>query len=452
MRSVLKTKSASARIARAMGIFSGVKVINILCSLARNKAIAWFVGPAGMGLVVLFNSILDLISQTSRLSIDQSVQRDISQCAECNAGTTITVVRRWALWLGLAGSVITCAMSPLLSLWSFDTFSHWPVFCLLSLVPVCLTYSVCTTAQNQGLRRFKAVALSNIVGSVAGLVLAIPLIIWLRIDSIAWVVLVYGITAFAGAYAFRPRIKNVKLSHNEIVLRGRSFIRLGSQITLATFVTQAFNYLFVLVLNTYASTDTLGLYQSGYTLMNSYVGIIFMAMLVEYYPRLSATAHSPRRLTIAVSHQARLTLTVMTPLLCLLIVLINPVIRLIYSDTFLAVIPYVVAGCVGVVLRATSWCMAYVILARGDGKAYLTTEITSAAIGFALNVAGYFFGGLLGLGIAYIIWFGMYTAIVCIICKRRYDVTFSPKAMWLSLLCFALTSATAVVYLLTAWN
>ncbi len=431
-----------------MGIFSGVKVIGILCSLVRNKLIAWLVGPAGLGLVILYNSILDLIGQSTRLSIDQSAQRDISQAASADAPRTVAVVRRWAVWLGLAGMAATCALSPLLSLWSFDSFSHWPSFCLLSVVPLCLTISACITAENQGLRRFRAVAASNILGAVGGLALSVPLIVWLRIDSIVWIILVYGLFSFAGAWLYRPRLPRVAIPNNEVVAEGKSFIRLGARITLATIASQAFAYVFIIFLNTYASTDTLGIYQAGFTLMNSYVGIIFTALWVEYYPRLAAHAHSARRLSIAASHEVRLTLTLLTPCLCLLIVLVNPVVRIIYAADFLAAIPYIVVACVGVVFRATSWCLAYVILARGDGRSYLVTEICSNVIGLALNIAGFLLGGFLGLGIAYTVWYAIYTLLVAGVCSRRYGVRYTGTTTPTITIATVLTTLTASLYLI----
>lgn len=444
----LKAKSASGRIVRAMGIFSGVRIVGILCALVRNKLIAAFIGPAGIGLVMLYNSVVDLVGQTTRLSIDQSAQRDVSQSGGRDAAVTVAVVKRWALWLGLGAMVVMCALSPLVSLWTFETFDRWPTFCWLSVVPLCITYANCINAGNQGLRRFRAVALSNVIASVVGLAVSVPLIIWLRIDSILWIVITYGVVTWLGAWMFRPRFGKVKLSVREVVDRGRGFIRLGALITFAMFVTQATSYLFILFLNTFGSVSTLGVYQAGYTLMNSYVGIIFTALFVEYYPRLSAMAHSPRRLSLAASHEVRLTLAILTPLLCLLIVLANPVIRLIYSSDFLGIVPYVVIASVGVVFRVVSWCMAYVILARGDGRAYVVTETVSAFSGLALNIAGYIFWGYIGLGVAYVANYLVYTVVVLMICRFRYRVAYDRRTVLTAVASCVLLAAVALLYLL----
>lgn len=440
--------SASTRIARALGIFSGVKILTILCSLVRNKIISVVIGPAGLGLMGLFNGIVDLVSQASRLSMDQSAQRDISQASKASAATVITVVRRWSFWLGMGGSILTCAISPLLSLISFDTVHHWPTFCLLAIVPIFYTFSACTYAENQGLRRFRALALSSILGHIVALIAAIPLIILLGIKSIAIIIVLYAVITGMAAWIFRPRIDKVAMATSEIVQRGKNFIKIGAQITIALVVNQTVAYAFILFINGMYSTDVLGIYQAGYQVMNSYVGIIFTVLWIEYFPRLSSLAHSPKRMALTVSHQTNLMLTVLVPLLALLVILVQPVVRLVYSSEFLPVTPYIVLACIGVVFRTSSYCLAYVVLARGDGKTYLLTEISSSVFGFAVNIAGFFLGGFLGLGIAYIVWYAFYTILLMSVCKRRYGVTLAPRTKTLVIQAAVILGLVSSLYLI----
>lgn len=431
-----------------MGLFSGLKVLIILCSLIRNKVIAWAVGPAGLGLVGLYNGLVDLISQSSRLSIDQSAQREIASASHEGADRAITVLRRWALWLGLAGTFLTCVLSPLLSYISFDTYSRWPVFCLLSVVPFFYTLAACINTENQGLRHFKQVASATFFGNIVSLVVTVPLIILFRINSIAWIIAIYAVINGLFAFYYRPRIRKIVLPLTQIVREGRIFIKLGIQITVAMVFTQVFSYGFVLFINWYASTDVLGIYQSGFQVMNSYVGIIFTVLWVEYYPRVSALAHSPRRLSVAASHQTALALRFMAPLLCLLIIFARIFIPIVYSESFLPIVPYIVLACIGVVLRLTAACMAYIILARGDGRTYMFTEISSSLVGVLVNIAGYVYGGFAGLGIAYIVWYAVYAAMVTIICRQRYNVNYSRQTWLVILLSVALTTLVALIYLL----
>lgn len=436
--------AASGAILRAMSIFSGVKVVTILASLIRNKLIAVFVGPAGMGLVVLFNSIVDLVGTSTRLSIDQSAQRDIAGGSRRDLPVTVAVVRRWSLWLGLLGSAVMVALSPVLSIVSFGNAGRWPVFCLLAVVPACVTVANCSIAVNQGMRRFGRVASGTIVGSVAGLVAAVPLILLLRLQSIQWIIVAYGLSTLLGAWMFRPRVEHVDLPRSEVVARGRDFVRLGAFITLSTVITQAVSYVFVLYLNNAASTAVLGIYQGGYTLVNTYVGVVLAGIWMEYYPRLSAMAHSPRRTGIAVNHELAVVLKVLTPVLMLFIALAPFIVRLIYASSFEAMLPYITIAAVGVVLRAVSWCLGFVILAAGDGRMYIVTESVSALTGLICNVVGYRYGGFTGLGISYIVWYGIYTAVIAAVVSRR-GVSLRRSTALAAAASLALTALTAAL-------
>ncbi len=444
-----KLHSTSVTIVKAMGMFSGVKMVMILCSIIRNKLIAWLIGPAGMGLVVLYNSIVELVATASRLSIDQSALRDIASSSREHSPRVVKTVYRWSVVLGLAGSAAMCAMSPLLSYWSFGTTERWPIFCLLSIAPFCLTIASILNIINQGLRRLSQAAKSTFVGAILGLIISVPLIIWLRIESIEWIILTYGVSGVVGALIFRARLPRVKMTTREIYHGGANFIRLGFKMTLAALVSYIANYIFILFLKNYSSTAILGMYQSGYTLINTYVSVVLTGIWAEYFPRLAAQAHSPRRMAVSASHEITVAMWVLMPFLCCFVALGGFAIQLIYSSAFLDVLPFVTIGSVGVILRAASWSVSYIILARGDGNIYILTETLSSFVGLGLNIGGYVIAGFPGLGFSYILWYGFYTVLVALICRRRYGVRLNNKSIRLAFIALTVVAAAvaAAIYL-----
>lgn len=58
---------------KAMGLFGGVQVMGILCSIIRTKLVALWIGPVGIGLFGLFNNALEMISTGTNLGIRSSV-------------------------------------------------------------------------------------------------------------------------------------------------------------------------------------------------------------------------------------------------------------------------------------------------------------------------------------------------------------------------------------------
>ncbi|MGN1265602.1 MAG: hypothetical protein ACI4UL_07275 [Muribaculaceae bacterium] len=64
-----KHNGISRMVIKAMGIFGGVQMVNIVCSIVRTKLVSLWLGPAGVGLFGLWNAALDMINTGSNLGI-----------------------------------------------------------------------------------------------------------------------------------------------------------------------------------------------------------------------------------------------------------------------------------------------------------------------------------------------------------------------------------------------
>ena len=65
-----------SHVLKYTGVFGGVQGLNVVIGLVRNKFVAVLLGPGGMGLVSLFNTTVQLISQATHW-VYRSVQCDI---------------------------------------------------------------------------------------------------------------------------------------------------------------------------------------------------------------------------------------------------------------------------------------------------------------------------------------------------------------------------------------
>ena len=174
-----------------------------------------------------------------------------------------------------------------------------------------------------------------------------------------------------------------------------------------------------------AGTEAVGFYQAGYTLINKYTGLILTALGMEYYPRLSKVANSRLRLRAFVSQEINVAIAVMAPVVALFILLRELVVWILYTPEFNVILTFVSWGMIGTVLRTLSWCLAFTILAKGDGKTYLWTEVASAIINLVLNIVFYRWWGLTGLGIAFLVSYLLYTAIVAVVYFKMYRLSVS---------------------------
>lgn len=420
-QTVKSTSSATSKVLKALGVFGSVQVVTILCSVIRTKLVALWIGPAGVGLITLYNSTVDLISNTTQLNLRQSAVRDIS--TEADKAKVIAVTRKIAFVLGLAGMLLTLAASPLLSIFTFGDTAHTVAFAALSVMMLLSAVASGEWAVMQGLERLKLLARSTLLSSLTATAAAIPLFYFFRIDGIVPVLIIFAASNCLYAFVLRVRdVPQIRLSLRQSWQCGRGMLALGFYMTVSMALTLLASYVFAVWLFHQGGDKAVGIYQSGYTLVNSYVGMIFTAIAMEYYPRLAAVAKSRMRTELVVSHEIKIALLVLMPVIVLFVACKEAVIYLLYSPDFYAALPYVSLAIVGVIFRGLSWCMAYAILARGDGRIYVFTELASAVVYLALNIPLYSCYGYAGLGVAYIAWFAIYTAVCYGVYRKRYGL------------------------------
>lgn len=430
----MKREGMSRVVLKAMGIFGGVQVLNILCSIIRTKLVALWIGPLGVGLFGLFNQALEMINIATNLGVRNSSVRDISQAVEQRDSTLIarivTVVRRWSLWLGLGGALVTVAIAPMLSRFTFGDFNHVWSFVALAVAVLFMALTNGEYAVLQGLSKLKRLARVTVSGTVGGLLISIPLFYFLRERSVLPSILAYALCVVVAAFVLRDKeYPTAQVTRRETVKMGSGFIKLGIYMTLGSFVSMIASYVFVSWLNTYSGTESVGFYQAGYTLVDKYAGLVFAALGMEFYPRLARVASSAKRLRVFVSHEINIAFMVLTPCLLAFILLRSQLVWLLYSEQFQVIITYISWGVVGTVLRAMSWCLAFVMLAKGDGKAFLITESISAVTVLALNVVCYILWGVDGLGYSYLAAYAIYLIVVAVVYFKVYHLKLSAKCL-----------------------
>lgn len=440
-----KSSNISRMAMKAMGLFGGVQVAGILCSIIRTKLVALWIGPVGVGLFGLFNNALEMISTGTNLGIRSSSVRDISQAISGHnpdlVARMVSVVRKWSMWLGLAGALVTLTLAPLLSQVTFGDTTHIWGFVALSVAVLLQALTNGEYAVLQGTARLKRLASVTLWGTIVGLAVSIPLFYWLRERSILPSILAYAAALALFAWFFRNRdYPPVAMSRRETFDMGKGFVQLGIFMTLGNFAGILASYAFSSWLNVNAGTEAVGYYQAGYTLINKYTGLILTALGMEYYPRLAKVVDSRLRLRAFVSQEINLAIAVMAPVVALFILLRELIIWILYTPEFNVIFSFVSWGMIGTVLRTLSWCLAFTILARGDGKTYLWTEVASAVINLGLNILFYQWWGLTGLGVAFLVSYLLYTVIIAVVYFRVYHLQVTRPCLYNLLWTLAVSS------------
>lgn len=435
-----------------MSVFAGVQTSGVLCSIVRAKLIALWIGPAGVGLNALLSNAFMMLSQLAQLGISVSGVREIASAGNASLRhRAIAAVLRWSVLLGMAGGALTLLLSPLLSWLTFDDFSHSWMFAVMSVAVLASVVSAGRQAVLQGTEDLQRLARLMTLSVLLSTAMAAPLFWWLRLQAIPWVVLMFAVVP-AVLYLTDSTIR-----HHSRPSAGTpeqksaaSFISLGAALTLSSVLTIAAGYILTVFLNRFASMSEVGIYQAGYSVINNYLGVLVTALSVGYYPLLSSQAHSPRRCAVLVSRQLWL-------ITCLLLVAVpvfllcrRLIVWILYTPQFYTALPYLTLAVGGGALKLISNSMATMMLVKADIKAYMASEIISEIIGLGLSIAGYLLWGIAGMGLAYTLWYALYTVAAWLIVRCRYGMTINCRVtvfLSASMLTLAVIIALTAYYL-----
>ncbi len=439
-----KSINTSHRVINAVKLLGSVQVASLVFTVLRTKCLALWLGSAGVGLFGLYNQAIEMLSQLSQLNIRESGVRAIVNGRMSES--VIGLVGSLSNLLGFAGALLTLMLAPLLCRMTFGEDGHaWP-FVVLSVVIFLRVLIAGRQAILQATERLRFMATAALWGNLVGTGVSIVLFRTLGMDGILPSLVVYTVVT-AAAYYFRS--SGIKSSRHQslraTMMEGAPILRLGGYMTAAMFFTAFASYLFLVWLRSTSSDEGVGLYQAGYTVISQYVGIIFSAISVEFYPRITGVAASPVRTATFVAHEVSMLQWALLGCVVVFMPLAPVAVRILYSSTFAPVSTYIIIAAVGTGLRAYSVAIAYVILAKGDGPLYLLTEGISAVLYLGLNIVGYTMWGLPGAACAYIVWYLAYAVSVTIVYRCRYRLKLSRRVLWLTSVMTIIVAAQALL-------
>lgn len=422
-------------IVKTTAIFGGVQGFQVLLSAIRIKVVAVLLGVEGMGIMHLLNSTLYMLQNFTGLGIDRGAVRELSQ-HEGNSGKvqqTIATIRHWNLMAALLGATLTLALAPQLSKWSFGSTHFTAAYMWLAFAILFDTLSKGELGIFQGLRKVRLLAKANLLGSLMGLLLSIPVYYIWGIDGIVAGIIAYPASVLAVVW-FLGRRELPKPSNHPLAQSakdGKGLITLGIMFTISGFIGALSTYLFNIYLNHYGGIEDVGLYQSGFNLIDKYVGLIFVAMLTDYYPRLSAAHTHTAEVRKILTQQTNIALLILCPVVVLFIATAPVIVRIFLTSSFLPVVPFLLWAILGMICKVPATSLAYVLIAKGDTKAFIATEILSWSTILCCNIVAYTLWGIEGIGIAFLVGYAIYFGVMLATCARRHAVTISRQTMFL---------------------
>lgn len=449
-----ESQNSYRQILRATSLFGGVQVLSILISIARSKFAAIFIGPAGIGIVGVLNSTLNLIIGFTKLGLDVSAVKEISAVNgdeyTNKVSRVINVLKRLTWLTGILGAVITIILSSWLSKIAFGNTDYTFSFILISVAVFFNQITVGNIAVLQGLRKLKSLAKATLWASFFSLLVIIPLYYYFGINGIVPVIILTSIFTFIFSWYFtkkhKPKSENIAIY--EVLVEGKQMMKLGFVLSMGSLVTLLTAYIMQVFITNRGGIDEVGFYNAAFIIINAYVGVIFNAMSKDYFPRLASIAKQNEVLKSVVNQQAFVAILLLTPIIVVFLAFSPLIVNILFTKAFLPIIGMLTFGMLATLFKAVSWSMGYILIAKGDSKLFIQTEVGFNALMLLMSILGYVYGGLTGVGLSYLLYYIIYLIGMKLVTGKKYNFHFTMNFYKIFILCIVFCfSAFLVTYI-----
>lgn len=434
-------------ILKYISLFGSVEILKILANLTRGKVTAILLGPLGTGLIAIYQNILEVIRSCTNIGLETASIQQLSEIDTDAQKAEVTlmakVIRTWSLAMALFNLIACIAIFLCAGNFFFkDNLPHREILMLTPaafLVPI----AIGECAILKGTHKLKRVATVELVAAVTTVIATTIIYLTLGLQGIIpGITICFAIEAALHLY-FCTKVYPYRIApfSREIWSRGIPLLKFGIPYAV-TAIMGAFTT--TILYSIITSTEEVGLYKAGYSLIMYYLGVILSSSATDYFPRLTSVCHDAHQRNLTVNKQIHVSLTITTPIVMLFILTLPLTIHILYTPEFLPMAILCTMAGLFQLHRSISLPLEYVSLAHGHSWMFLCLECLYNLLTIVASYYLYHHWGLYGIGLALSLVGISNTIILGIINHCYYHTTISPRN-WTSIIC---TSAMVFVIML----
>ena len=430
-------------------------MLNILVGLFRIKVAAVLLGPSGVGLIGLLQSVMATASSIAGLGFGNVGTRQIAEATGRADLQAVAAARRALFWgtlgLALAGAAVFWLLRDVLAVRVIGVGIPVTQVGWLAL-GVALTVAASSQgALLNGLRRIGDIACVSVLSAFLSTAVGVGVLLWLGQGGVWAFVLAAPLCSFLVGHwyvARLPKVCSPATPWHVLVAQWRTLARLGAAFMLAGLVATLAQLFVRTLVQRQLGSESLGNFQASWQISMTYLGFVLAAMGTDYYPRLTATIHDHTVTNRMVNEQTEVALLLGGSVLMAMLGLAPWVIKLLYSGHFYEAAGVLRWQILGDVLKIVSWPLGFILLAAGDGRTFLITESIGYGVFMILSWLCLPWFGVEATGIAFLGMYIVYLPLVYWSARIRTGFSWTPGNWWLIGIIFV---ACAIIKVFTIW-
>ncbi|PWC19123.1 O-antigen flippase [Brenneria roseae subsp. roseae] len=354
--------------------------IKVLAGLVINKAIAMFVGPAGLALVGQFQNFSQIAMTAAKGAINSGVTKYIAEYGN-NEEEKVPILISTSAKISIICSVIVGAFTIFFSNFASLHFLHdvkyQYIFVIFGFTIILFSLNQLILSILNGLREIKSFISINIIQSLYGLVFTTVLIVFWGIDgalialvtnqSVVFLIVIWMLRKHAVIKwdNFLHRFDKVEGKK----LLGFAAMALTSALTLPISQLIVRNYIVDKI-----SWDAAGYWQAIWYISTMYLMVITTALSTYYLPRLSEIKERTE-LREELMNGYKIILPVVIVMSLSIFLLRDFIILVLFNNDFMAMRELFKWQLTGDVIKISSWLLAFILISKAEVKIVIFSEV-----------------------------------------------------------------------------
>ena len=440
-------------IAKSSGVIGLVQIVKMAFGLIQNKVLALLIGPSGFGVWGLYNSFVEMVNSFATLGIDSSGVREIAKTDDEDSISKIAwTIKNTLLFLAILVSLFCIVFSKKISVLIFGSSNYYIGVIIVSLSFILTSLSKSGMAILNGRRYIEGLALCQIFGYSLSTIIIIGLAFLLKEDVIPYmfVLMPTFLVIFTSYYIRKLGItyRIGTLPEYKTIVKDLTYI--GAGYTVSAVIGSVMNFVSRQFIVSEYGMETLGIYQSCWTISNVYVGTILTAMGVDFVPRLMKVMSNKIEGNKVITEQLEFSILLASAGIIPMMAFSSYILHFLYSSEFIIGANIIKYQLIGVSLRVYGFVFGYIIMAYKKPIMFVLTQMIVFVLDYVFLVLLSYLWGYDSLGLNYVMSYLVYTIITLFLCRKKFDLKISPMLLKIILLSIVFIALSYYVTLLPA--
>lgn len=394
-------------ILRSTSIIGFSSVLNVLIGLIRMKVAAVLLGPSGIGLIGLLQSLIATASTVAGFGLTNAGARRVAQ-AVSESEANLAKVRSALFWgtlvLALLGGFAVWVTKDILAEHVLNDSKYAFDMIWISIGVMLAVAAGSQVALIRGMQKIGDIARVTVYSSFFSTGAGIISLLVIGEDGLFIFVICAPLSSFVIGHWYVSKLPSFRESviFSHVCQEFVSLIRLGVSFMIAGLSVVIGHLVVRYIIKSKLGDIDLGYFQSAWMISSTYVGFVLQAMGNEYFPRISAQINNLKVMNSMVNMQSQIALLISGPIFIFMYAAAHFIISVLYTQEFLGGVSVLHWFIVGDVIKIIGMPLRYVIMASCRGPIFIFTEFVPICFFVVVVAFGVEKFGLTSVGVGYL--------------------------------------------------